>query len=337
MRDSYGKIRFGIIGTNIIVDTWIEAARLDQRFQLVAIYSRTEDTARNFATKHSIPHSFTSLAEMAMSDLIDAVYIASPNSLHAEQAVLFMKHGKHVLCEKPFASNKSEVEAMIEASAQYNVALMEAMKSTLTPNFKVVKDNLKRVGVLRRYFASYCQYSSRYDKLKEGVVMNAFKPELSNGAMMDLGVYTIYPMVVLFGKPQSISASGIKLSTGVDGQGAVNFQYEGMSATIIYSKIADSLLPSEIQGESGVLTMNRIDSISQVSFKERKGGVANLSVDNQLNEYYYEVAEFIDVIQSGRRESLTNSHANSLTTIEIIDEVRRQIGVVYPADSVNNF
>ena len=92
---------------------------------------------------------------------------------------------------------------MIEASERYGVTLMEAMKHTLTPNFLSVLKNIERVGKVRRYFSSYCQYSSRYDKFKEGIVLNAFDPKLSNGAIMDIGVYTIYPMVVLFGQPSS--------------------------------------------------------------------------------------------------------------------------------------
>ena len=173
---------------------------------------------------------------MAESPLIDAVYIASPNFLHAEQSILCMSRGKHVLCEKPFASNAKEVRAMIEASERYGVTLMEAMKPTLTPNFKAARTALGRLGTIRRYFSCYCQYSSRYDKFKEGTVLNAFRPEMSNGAMMDIGIYTIYPMVVLFGKPEKIDASGIVLSSGADGQGAVNFTYPGMNATTLYSE-----------------------------------------------------------------------------------------------------
>ena len=243
------KIRFGVVGTNFITDWVIAGAREDERFELVAVYSRTQETADAFAAKHQIPYTFTSLEEMAQSPLIDAVYIASPNFLHASQSILCMKHGKHVLCEKPFASNAREVKEMIAASQEYNVTLMEAMKPTLTPNFRAVRENIHKLGTIRRYFSCYCQYSSRYDKFREGIVLNAFKPELSNGAMMDIGIYTLYPMVVLFGRPQKVEATGVVLSSGADGQGAVNFVYEGMNATILYSKIANSYLPTEIQGE----------------------------------------------------------------------------------------
>lgn len=336
------KIRFGVVGTNFITDWVIAGARQDERFELVAVYSRTQETADAFAAKHQIPHTFTSLEEMAQSPLIDAVYIASPNFLHASQSILCMKHGKHVLCEKPFASNAREVKEMITASRQYNVTLMEAMKPTLTPNFRTVRENLHKLGTIRRYFSCYCQYSSRYDKFREGVVLNAFKPELSNGAMMDIGIYTLYPMVVLFGRPQRVEATGVVLSSGADGQGAVNFVYEGMNATILYSKIANSYLPTEIQGEEGNINLDRINIIGKVTYMPRvPAGAGKTAVSEPMdisavtdkNEYYYEIAEFMDLIESGKRESEINSHENSLITLEIIDEVRRQLGIVYPADN----
>lgn len=335
------KIHFGVVGTNFITDWVIAGGRQDERFELTAVCSRKQETADAFALKHQIPYTFTSLEEMVQSPLIDAVYIASPNFMHAEQSILCMKHGKHVICEKPFASNAREVKEMIEASRTYHVTLMEAMKPTLTPNFRAIRDNMNRIGTIRRYFSCYCQYSSRYDKYKEGIVLNAFNPRLSNGAMMDIGIYTVYPMVVLFGRPQKIEATGVVLSSGADGQGAVNFVYDRMNATVLYSKIANSSLPTEIQGEEGNILLDRINIIDRVTFVPRlaatsgKGPAAEpevISVAIDKNEYYYEIAEFINLILSGKRESEINSHENSLITLEIIDEVRRQMGIVYPAD-----
>ena len=335
------KIRFGVIGTNNISDWVIAGGRQDERFELVAVCSRTQERADEFAAKHNIPHTFTSLEEMAKSPLIDAVYIATPNYVHAEQSILCMNHGKHVLCEKPFASNAREVKQMIEAARRNQVTLMEAMISTLNPNFLIAKDKLKDLGTIRRYFASYCQYSSRYDKFKEGIILNAFKPELSNGAVMDIGIYTIYPMVALFGKPQKIEAQGIVLHTGADGQGAVNFQYDEMNATVLYSKIANSALPTEIEGEAGNLLLDKIHITKQVDFiprqvtaqgKEQENHCQSIGVPLDKSEYYYEMAEFMNLIEQGKQESILNSWENSLTTIEIIDEIRRQLGVHYPAD-----
>ena len=335
------KIRFGVVGTNFITDWVIAGAREDARFELAAVCSRTKERAEEFAAKHNIPHIFTSLEEMAASDKVDAIYIASPNYAHAEQSILCMNNGKHVLCEKPMAANAHEARRMVECSRKNGVTLMEAMKSTLSPNFLAAKANLNRIGTPRRYFASFCQYSSRYDKFKEGVVLNAFRPELANGAMMDIGVYTIYPLVVLFGKPQVINAQGVVLSSGVDGQGAVNIQYDGLNATVLYSKIANSQLPAEIEGEDGNILIDRIQTPVNVRFYPRQAPASGhekrtegelLSQPEEHNEYYYEVKEFIDLIEQGRVESEINSHHNSISTLEIIDEVRRQLGVRYSSD-----
>jgi predicted dehydrogenase len=326
------RLRFGVIGTNFITDWVIAGGRQDERFELAAVYSRSQEKADAFAAKHDIPHTFTSLEAMASSPLVDVVYVASPNALHAEQSIFCMEHGKHVLCEKAFASNVREAREMIAAARRNRVALMEAMKPTLTPNFLAARDALSRIGAVRRYFSCYCQYSSRYDKFREGVVLNAFRPELSNGALPDIGVYTIYPMVVLFGRPRNIKAAGFKLSSGVDGEGSIVFDYPDMDAAVLYSKIANSSLPTEIQGEDGNIVFDRINIISEVNLHFRDGRKELLSHPAQQNEYYYEVKEFIDIVLSGRQESTINSWENSLATMEIMDEIRRQLGVVYPAD-----
>jgi predicted dehydrogenase len=336
-----GKVRFGVVGTNNITDWVIAGGRQDERFELTAVCSRTQERADEFAAKHGIPYTFTSLEEMAASDKVDAIYIATPNCCHAEQAILCMNHGKHVLCEKPFASNAREVRQMIEAAKRNDVTLMEAMISTFNPNFVIARERMKDLGTIRRYFACYCQYSSRYDKFKEGIVLNAFKRELSNGAVMDIGIYTIYPMITLFGRPKKIDAQGVLLSTGVDGQGAVNFEYDGMNATVLYSKIANSFLPSEIEGEAGNLILDHMHIARKVEYiprvatgqgKSQKDVRESIGTDLEKSEYYYEMKEFIDLVCEGRKESSVNTLDNSLATIEVIDEIRRQLGVVYPAD-----
>src|SRR5690606_38194200 len=129
------------------------------------------------------------------------------------------------LCEKPMASNVQEVQAMITAARRNKVLLMEAMKSTLMPNFYSIQSNLSKLGPVRRFFASFCQYSSRYDAYRQGTVLNAFNPSFSNGSLLDIGVYCIYPAVVLFGKPDHILANGYLLESGVDGEGSLLLKY----------------------------------------------------------------------------------------------------------------
>ncbi|WP_044749166.1 Gfo/Idh/MocA family protein [Bacillus alveayuensis] len=325
-------IKFATIGTNWITEEFIKAAKEIPDFSLKAVYSRTEEKAKQFAAKVGAAQTFTSLEELANSEDIDAVYIASPNSFHAEQAILLMNHGKHVLCEKPLASNTAEVQAMIEAAKQNSVVLMEAMKTTLLPNFQAIRNHIHKIGKVRRYFASYCQYSSRYDAYKQGIVLNAFNPAFSNGALMDIGVYCLYPMVVLFGKPLRIKASSMMLESGVDGEGSIILDYGDMDAVVMYSKITNSYVPAEIQGEEGSIILDTIHTPQKVEIRYRDGRIEDITEAQLHHPMYYETKEFIELIQNEKRESEINSHYHSLTTIEIIEAARKQTGIVFPAD-----
>ncbi len=151
---------------------------------------------------------------------------------------------------------------------------------------------------------------------------------------MDIGVYCIYPMVVLFGMPEGIIASALKLPTGVDGQGSAICTYDGFDGVIMYSKIADSNLPTEIQGEDGTLTIDRINTPRKVIFTPRDKSLPSedLSVETSESPYYYEMKEFIDIIEADKKESDINSLTTSLGSISIIDEIRRQTGISFPAD-----
>lgn len=325
------KIKFGIIGTGKIVERFLDVALTHENFELVAIYSRSLEKAEEFGKKYGATEFFDDLNEFASSKDIDAVYIASPNSLHSYQANLCLENKKHVLCEKPMASNEIEVKAMIDAAKKNNVLLMEAMRLTVLPNFLRVKENLHKIGTVRRYFASYCQYSSRYDKYKEGIVLNAFKKELSNGSLMDIGVYCIHPMINLFGMPNKIVSESMLLESGVDGQGSALFSYEGASGVIMYSKISDSKLPLEIQGEEGTIIVDSI-LFKNAKIVYRDGREEIISVEQKENDMYYELDEFINVINRNETESMKNSYENSLMAIQAMDEIRMQIGLEYPAD-----
>ncbi|WP_426451865.1 Gfo/Idh/MocA family protein [Paenibacillus sp. S-38] len=326
-------VRFGIIGTNWITETFIQAALLTDKVSFTAVYSRTEEKGREFAEKYGIPHVYTDLEAFGQSTEFDAVYIASPNSLHARYAVQLMNHGKHVLCEKPLASHTREVQEMIDAAKGNQVLLMEAVKSTLMPNFRAVQEHLHKIGPIRRYTASYGQYSSRYDAYKQGNVLNAFKPEFSNGSLMDLGVYCIYPMVVLFGRPERVQAEAFMLESGVDGEGSLLLKYGGMDGVIMHSKIANSYLPAEIQGELGTMVIDRINEPGRVEIRYKDGRVEDLTQPTEHPSMYYEVMEFAALLEAGKTESAVNSHGTSLAVMQVIEEARRQIGLVFPADS----
>jgi scyllo-inositol 2-dehydrogenase (NADP+) len=325
-------VRFGIAGTGRITEEFIMSARAGTEAEPVAVYSRSAATGSAFARKHALAHHFTDLSDMVRSGKVDAVYIASPNSFHAPQAVTCLEHGIPVLVEKPAASNAIEFEAMTVAARKSGTLLMEAMKSTLVPAFDAIRDQLPKLGVIRHYFASYCQYSSRYDAYLAGEYRNAFDPALSNGSLMDIGIYGVYPAIQLFGAPRRVQASAELLSTGVDGHGSLILQYEGMDAVILHSKHSDSWLPAEIQGEKATLRLERINLPECVDILYRDGRVERIPISRPDPFMTYEIREFVRLLQNGVLESRINSLSVSLETLRVMDEARRQTGVAYPAD-----
>ena len=152
------KVRFGLVGTGRITDWVLKGAFEDPRFVAQAVCSRTRENAEAFAAKYNIPDTYTDIDLMASSSDIDAVYIGTPNHTHADIAIRCMKHGKHVLCEKPFASNADEAEQMVVVARENGVVIMEAMISTLSPNFRKVFQLLPKIGTVRHYSASFCHY-----------------------------------------------------------------------------------------------------------------------------------------------------------------------------------
>lgn len=315
-------MRFGIIGTNWITDHFIEAASQHPEFAIGAVYSRTEDRARVFSDTYNVKHVFTNMETMFTSGTIDAVYIATPNIVHAEQSILALNNGIHVLCEKPAVTSVSEIDEVIKASEENQATYMEAMKSTVTPAFLSLKNKVEKVGKIRRFVFHYNQYSSRYDKYKSGVIENAFKPELGNGARMDLGVYCIAPLVHLAGEPNSVVNNTYRLSTGAEGQGSMILNYDEFEAIIMYSKITDSYLPSEIQGEKGVIEIDEINNPEKMRMKYRGGEIEDLSVVHSFDSMYYEVEEFIKTVNNQQIESQINTHRITRKIIEILTKER---------------
>ncbi|MBS4538108.1 Gfo/Idh/MocA family oxidoreductase [Clostridium sp. D2Q-11] len=325
-------IKFGVIGTSWITERFLNCAKLNNDFKLNAVYSRTENRAKEFADKYGVKNIFTDVEAMAKSDCIDAVYIASPNSLHSKYSLIFLENEKHVFCEKPIASDLYQLNSMIDKAKEKNVLLMEGMVSSFLPNFQSIKDNLHKIGKIRRYVANFCRYSSRYDQYKRGENPNTFNPEFSNGSLMDIGVYGVHPVLHLFGEPDSIKANGVLLESGVDGEGSVVLTYEDMDAIIIHSKISNSYMPSEIQGEEGSMIIDKLSTPQNVKIVYKNGEEEDITVEQLEAKMYYEATEFIELIKSGETESSINTFDISRKAMKILEESRRQMGVIYPSD-----
>ena len=278
-------IPFGIIGTGKITRTFLEAVAVSAGAGPGGGVFPQPEKAQSFGEEYGAKVFTDSLEDLAADRDVQAVYIASPNCCHCEQAIRMMDAGKHVLCEKPAASNQEEYQRMLEAARRNGVVFFEAMRPAFTPEMAMVEETLPRLGKIRQASFSFCQYSSRYDNFKNGMIENAFRPELSNGSLMDIGVYCIHWMVRLFGMPESLQASPIFLENGVDGAGAIIGTYPDMQVQLLYSKICDGHTPSEIQGENGSLLMDTVSQPQKLTLCLRGAGAGG-AAGNALCQQY---------------------------------------------------
>ena len=323
-------INFGTIGTGWITSSFIEAAKFSGKLNLTAVYSRTEEKAKQLAHTYQVDQYFTDIEEMAKSSEIEVVYIASPNSIHFEQALTFLKNKKHVICEKPIFSNTAELEEAFQIAEENGVYLFEAIRNIHTPNFRILKDKLQLAGNLRSAMLPYIQYSSRYDLFLRGEEPNIFSSTFSGGALVDLGVYPLFLAVGLFGEPMKVTYHPVILSSGVDGSGTLVLEYQGFVCTILCSKISHSVIPCEIHGEKGTFVLEDAAPISEIKFIDSHTKESEiLSVSQEEKDMVYECINIAEIIESKDDNQYETLKSMSKIVLRITEEARKQNNIVF--------
>ncbi|MDX8335033.1 Gfo/Idh/MocA family protein [Candidatus Cetobacterium colombiensis] len=311
-------INIAIVGTSKISQDFAQAIEKVEGCKLLVIYSRNYEKGLEFGKNYNIKDIVTDFEILCKREDIDMVYLASPNSIHFKQTIELLKNKKHVLCEKPMGINVQEIEEMYKVAYENNVTLMEAMKNTFLPNFKSIQENLYKIGEIRGFIGNFCQYSSRYDNLKNGELTNIFDPNFGGGSHLDLGVYPLYFALRLFGMPQNTKIFNYTLSSGVPGMGSVILEYKNMISSIIFSKITNSYIGSEIQGENGSILIDSISNLENIKIYYRNGEIENITVPQEQNSMIYELKAFLDLIKNKKVESDINTKEISKKVIEIL-------------------
>lgn len=291
-------IHLGIIGTNWITDQFVQAAHETGRYHLTAVYSRKLATAQSFAEKYGEVTCVDDLTAFFQLEELDTVYIASPNSLHFEQAKQGILSGKNVIVEKPAFSTPSEMAEIIELANENQVLFFEAARNIHEKIFDTIASVLTEHGNIIGANFTYMKYSSRYDAVLAGEEPNIFSPHFSGGALVDLGVYPVYAALAWFGRPQNVYYFARKIVTGVDGIGTIILRYETFDVTIQTGKIGNSDLKSEIYFENGTLELNAVNAIEQAVFYDRTNNETVLPVTAQANPMVEEAADFAEVIEN---------------------------------------
>ena len=318
--------RWGILGTGGIASTFAKDLALLEGHEVAAVGSRTLDKAEAFAHELSAT-PFGSYQELVESD-VDAIYVATPHSLHAENSILALNVKKPVLCEKPFAVNAIQAEAMIQASKANSVALMEAMWSRFLPHYQILREILDsgELGELVAIYADHGQPlpADRYYRLHA--------PELAGGALLDLGIYPISLAFMVLGEPDSIIASSQPTASGVDAQTSMIFSYfTGQQAVMTTTLEVRTPCTAQIIGTRG-----RINIDSNFYTPTSMQVIIDGKVAREYPREYVghgireQAREFAEVVRNGAIESPIMSHSESLAIMQVMDEIREMIGLKYP-------
>lgn len=321
-------LRFATIGTGVITANFARAVTASRRARIVVAHSRTPQRAGEFAGRIGANRGESDLAAILADPGVDAVYVASPNAVHAGQVRQAIQAGKHVLCEKPMVLSAPEAAELLAVAQERGVVLMEAMRSAFDPGMALIRAQLPALGPLRRASLRYIQRSSRYDRVLAGEHVAVFDTANGGGALYDLGVYCISACVDLFGAPEAVVGFPVIIDTGADGAGLVVATYEGFVADLSYSKITASALPSQIQGERATMTIDHIAQPRHIVVEPLHAEAVEhrlpadlddptLGVDGNL---VYEIIAFADHVDAGRwpeRES-----ARTLTAARVLDRAR---------------
>lgn len=325
-------MKFGIIGTNFVSDFFMDGAVLIPECQVTAVCSRTMAGAERFAAKYNIPHVFDSYERMYAANVIDAVYVAVPNSLHLEVSLYFLSRKIPVFCEKPMAGNAAQVQEMIACAKEHGTYLQEGLVPLYSPYFEIIRSHLPQLGKIRQVNINMSQYSTRYDAYLRGENPTTFRNELCNGATMDLGVYVFAWCIALFGKPRQVLSGASLLDTGVDVSGSSILVYDGFTANLAYSKASDSGNAFEICGEKGRLVMNHPTRMNSILWEDRVTKARRELAQPIHPGFYYEIREMLDRVETGAEESTRVPLDLSMALHEVLTESRKQTGITYPCD-----
>lgn len=325
-------MRIATIGSGMIAKLFLDAINLVDGVTCAAVYSRSEETAKQLAKEYHVKKYYTDLSEMFADETIEFVYIASPNSVHYSQAKEALLNNKNVICEKPLTSTYEQLTELVELAKARNLFFFEAITTIHLPNFHQIQSWLSQVGKIRMIHASFLQYSSKMDALNQGKVANVFNPDFSGGALMDLNIYNLHFAVALFGKPNDAIYHPQLHTNGIDLGGVLVLKYPDFMVNCVAGKHVQGLNNAAIYGEKGYITTdNEVSFCSSVHMKNKHG---QQSYDNQAieNRIFYELTDFKEVYENNDFVKHDQWLNHSLMVYDILHKARIEAGIEFKDD-----
>lgn len=324
-------LRWGILGTGGI-STNFTGDMLDGGFAVVAVGSRSAESAERFAREHGIARAHGSYAELAADPEVDAVYIGTPHPFHAENAVEMLEAGKHVLVEKPFTINEAEARLIADTAARTGKVALEAMWTRFLPHMIRVREIVASgaLGEIRSMAADHCQ------DLPDDPSHRLNDLALGGGALLDLGIYPISFTWDVLGAPERITASAIFKDTGADAQTATLFRYpSGATASTVSASDAAGANRATILGTAGRIDFEPTWFTPTVVRHVGSDGAVIEEIESATEGrgMRYQAAELERLAAAGLPSGEILPIEESVAIMGTLDAIRAQTGLTYPSES----
>lgn len=324
------KIKWGILGTGRIARSFAVALNYLEDVELYGIASRSGEKAEAFSREFSVSKRYSSYESLVAARDIDVVYIATPHSLHKENCLMCLEHGKAVLCEKPFTINAPEAATVIDFARQRQLFLMEAMWTRFIPAAiklkELIEDNV--IGDIQYLFAG-------------GAILPSFEPdfyvfrkELGGGVLLDAGVYLVSLASWLLGFPDRIQSAASLSRRGVDDHDALLLEYDGGAIASLYVSMRTRSRPDiTVLGSKGKIYVHPpLFCPSKITLVLFDAEETEITLPIESNGYQFEIMEVNRCLQEGKTESDVMPLDETLAIMRIMDEIREQIGLKYPME-----
>jgi len=319
------KIKWGILGLGKIAHKFAQDLAQVQDAELHAVASRYQEKAEVFSRKFGALKAYDSYEKLAKDPEIDAIYIATPHSLHKENTLLCLRHKKAVLCEKPFAMNEQEVSEMIQTAQEHDVLLMEGLWTRFLPHFKYVievvhSEKFGKVKTLHADFGFYRKFDTQ-DRL--------FNKAVGGGSVLDIGIYPIFVALATLGIPKEIAATAQFFENGADSACVMTFHYDEATAYLKSSLVEDLPIEVVFQFEKATLKIhNQFHAPTTVTILT-EGTSETLDFTSANLGYQFEIEHFNKLLHENKKESDLMPFAFSKNLIRTLDSVRNRIGLQY--------
>jgi predicted dehydrogenase len=326
-------IRWGILGAGRIARKFASDLKLLSGSELIAIGSRTQQSAEEFGEEFQIKKCYASYEALVKDADVDVIYIATPHNLHYENTLLCLLHSKAVLCEKPFAMNTVQARAMINMAIERKVFLMEARWTKFHPHYKKMQEMIGQ-GLLGEIRSVLINFGF---KPVPPIPARLYDPLLGGGTLMDIGIYNVFMAMSVLGIPDIIEASMTPAATGVDEQCAILFKYKNGALAQLFSTFSSNLATeADISGTEGRirLTSRFYEPSATIEYYPKHADSREvIPVEKEAGfGYQYEARHVNDCLRRGVTESDVLPFSDTLLLMETLDKIRNIAGIKYPAD-----